>query len=96
MELNSEEWFAESVDLAADRLTLLTVTGLVHLALQHPLVPDGTRKMGQKLGRLILERLLKDGIKLPPDILEAYQSSFYPKEVTQRDTPPKNGSLPAE
>lgn len=70
------DWWTEEIDLTIDRLGLMTLLGILDLALRHPKMPETTLNNGKQIGRQILTRMLEDGLKLPEDVEAVYRETF--------------------
>lgn len=70
------EWWTEEMDLTIDRLGLMTLLGMMDLALRHPQLPETTSNNGKEIGRRILERMLDDGLELHEAVEAAYRKTF--------------------
>jgi len=70
------DWWEEEMDLTIDRLGLMTLLGILDLALRYPKMPETTLNNGKQIGRQIFERMLEDGLKLPEAVEAVYRKTF--------------------
>ena len=72
----SRDWWTEEIDLSMSRLGLMTLLGLVDLALRHPHIPASTIVNGKQIGRQILDKMFEDGLELPESVKAVYLKTF--------------------
>ncbi len=75
-EFNDEVWYTVFEEIHFDRLALMTLLGVLHLAMMHPQLPASTCEHVATLGREILNILIKRGMKAPLDVYKAYYDAF--------------------
>ena len=59
-----------------DRLSLLTIVASLELALRHPGLPPATREANLRIGKVLVTRLLQDGLLVPPEAREVWEKTF--------------------
>jgi len=70
------DWWEDEVDLTVNRMCLMTLLGMMDLALRHPQIPETISDNGKQIGRQIFERMLEDGLELPEPIEAVYRKTF--------------------
>ena len=75
-ELNDSEWYKEIVKLDIDRISLLNIVACLELTLRHPQLPQNTRDHGRYIGRVLLLRLISDGLIVPDDAKRQWLETF--------------------
>lgn len=69
-------WWEEEIEITINRLGIMTLLGMMDLALRHPQVPATTSDAGKQIGRQVLEKLLADGLELPDAIKNSYKKNL--------------------
>lgn len=74
--LNDEEWYTELVRVDIERLYVFNIVACLELALRHPQLPQNTQLHSRYIGRVLLLRLIKDGLIIPDDVRKQFSETF--------------------
>jgi len=83
--LNNTKWFVTSVLVNIDRLSVLSIVGLIELAIRHPDMAPLTKKSAAKLGKTLALTLLDDGLIIPDQVRESWERTFNMSIKPERD-----------
>lgn len=75
-DLNDQEWYKQLVRVDIDRVSLISLIGCLELVLRHPELPDKVRKRTLNICRAFASTLLDDGLIIPDQVREAWESTF--------------------
>ena len=75
-ELNNEEWFKDVLPLEIDRISMLSIVGVVELALRHPKLPASVSDYARGIGTAFALRLVSDGLVLPDRERKCWEETF--------------------
>ena len=84
-DLNNPKWYKQMVRLDIDRMSLLALTGILELVLRHPRLPDSTKEQAIKIGKSFASCLLDDGLIIPDEVMESWESTFDMKIKAEYD-----------
>jgi len=75
-ELNSKEWYRGTIVIEIDRISLLTLVGSIELTMRYPDMPLTTREALRKIGMILTDKLLEDGVIVPDEIYKIWHETF--------------------
>lgn len=73
---NGPEWWAEEIPVIMTRNDMLCIIGNIILALRHPENKGPSVVYTRNIARRMAERLIEDGIILPPDVKREWKKEL--------------------